>query len=299
MIEKEFRNEDPPSKIIILNLFVVALLGGGSLAVKVGLQGFPPLMMAFYRCILGVIAVGGIGLYYGMSMRLRFEELPRLLLIAALYTLHTITLNVGTQLTTAARSTIFFTIYPIIVVVFGHFCLPDDRLSVKKILGILAAFGGVLVALAPNLQGGNIGTYFVGDLIVILAAGFLGLRITLTKLFVQEIYPYRFLVWILGLNIPCFWILSFIFEREQPIEWTLESGAALLYQGWILTGFCLLVLTSILRKYKASKLVILAFLMPVSGVLFSNLLLGDALTFGILMGTGLVAAWIDLVNTQR
>ena len=38
--------------------------------------------------------------------------------------------------------------------------------------------------------------------------------------------------------------------------------------------------------------------MPISGILFSNLLLGDALTFNLLAGTGLVAAGIFLVNLQ-
>lgn len=299
MIEKEFRNEDPPVKIILLMLLVASLLGGGALAVKVGLQGFPPLKMAFFRSILGVIAVGGIGLYYGMSMRLRFEELPRLLFIAALYTLHTITLNVGTDFTTASRSTIFFTLYPVFTVLFGHFWLPGDRLSVRKVIGIFAAFFGVVVALAPNLQDGSVTKYFIGDVIVILAACFLGLRVTLTKVFVQDIYPYRFLVWLLGLNIPIFLVLSYFFEREQPIKWTLASGAALLYQGWIITGFCFLMLTWTLRTYKASKLVVLSFLMPISGVLFSYLFLGDELTFSVLIGTGLVASGIYLVNMRR
>lgn len=108
MLEKEFRNEDPSGKIIAFMLLIVSLIGGGPFAVKLGLQGIPPLKMALFRCILGIIAVGGVGLYYGMSMRMRFEELRRLLLIAALYALHTITLNIGTQFTTAARSTIFF-----------------------------------------------------------------------------------------------------------------------------------------------------------------------------------------------
>ncbi len=299
MIEKEFRNEDPPVKIILLMLLVASLLGGGALAVKVGLQGFPPLKMAFFRSILGVIAVGGIGLYYGMSMRLRFEELPRLLFIAALYTLHTITLNFGTDFTTASRSTIFFTLYPVFTVLFGHFWLPGDRLSVRKVIGIFAAFFGVVVALAPNLQDGSVTKYFIGDVIVILAACFLGLRVTLTKVFVQDIYPYRFLVWLLGLNIPIFLVLSYFFEREQPIKWTLASGAALLYQGWIITGFCFLMLTWTLRTYKASKLVVLSFLMPISGVLFSYLFLGDELTFSVLIGTGLVASGIYLVNMRR
>ena len=297
MLEKEFRNEDPSGKIIAFMLLIVSLIGGGAFAVKLGLQGIPPLKMALFRCILGIIAVGGLGLCLGMSMRMRFEEFRRLLLIAILYALHTITLNIGTQLTTASRSTIFFSLYPLFTVFFGHFYLPNDRLTVTKTLGVITAFGGVLLAIMPNLQGLSTG-YLIGDLIVILSAGFLGLRITLTKVFVQDIHPYRLLVWLLGLNIPCFYILGRIFESEKPVEWTLASSVGLIYQGWIITGFCFLALTWTLRKYKASKLVVFSFLMPMSGVLFSHLFLGDQLTFGLLSGTGLVAIGIYLVNRQ-
>ena len=298
MLEKEFRNEDPPGKIIVIILLVVSLLGAGSLSVKIGLQGFPPLKMALFRSILGVIAVGGIGFIYGVSIRMRSAELPRLLLLAALQALHTITMNVGTQFTTASHSTICHTLYPVFVVLFGHFWLPNDRLTPTKSFGILAAFGGMFVALTPNLQGMGVVEHLIGDLIVTLSACLLAFRITLTKLFVQEIYPYRLLVWLLGLNIPFFFVLSYLFEREIPIKWSFESSMGLLYQGWVITGFCFLALTSVLRKYKASKLVVFSFLMPVSGVLFSSLLLGDKLSFNLLTGTGLVAAGIYLVNLQ-
>ena len=296
MIEKEFRNEDPPGKIIALVLSTVSLLGGNSLAVKISLQGFPPLKMAFLRYILGVLAVGGVGFFQGMSMRLRFEELRRLILIAVLHALHTVLLNIGTEFTIASRSTIFFTLYPIFTVIFGHFWLPDDRLSLRKILGILSAFGGVVAAIAPTLRGSGTLEYLMGDLIVTLAACFFGLRITLTKVYVQDIYPHRLLIWLLSLNIPCFLVLSYFFERGKPIELTLASGAGMLYQGWILTGFCFLTLTWVLRKYKASKLVVLYFFMPVSGVLFSNLFLGDELSLSILAGTVLIGVGIYLVN---
>ncbi len=122
---------------------------------------------------------------------------------------------------------------------------------------------------------------------------------SLKKVFVQEIYPYRFLVWLLGLNIPIFLVLSQFFERERSIEWTLASSAGLFYQGWIVTGFCFLMLTWVLRKYKASKLVVFSFLMPVWGVLFSNLFLGDEITVSVFVGTGLVAAGIYFVNLQH
>ena len=298
MIEKEFRNEDPPGKIIALVLSTVSLLGGHSLAVKISLQGFPPLKMAFFRYILGTLAVGGVGFFQGMSMRLRFEELRRLILIAVLHALHTVLLNIGTEFTIASRSTIFFTLYPIFTVIFGHFWLPDDRLSVRKILGVLSAFGGVIAAIAPNLRGSGTLEYLMGDLIVTLAACFFGLRITLTKVYVQDIYPHRLLIWLLSLNIPCFLVLSYFFERGKPIALTWASGAGMLYQGWILTGFCFLTLTWVLRKYKASKLVVLYFFMPVSGVLFSNLFLGDELSLSILAGTVLIGVGIYLVNMR-
>ena len=46
--EKEIRNEDLPGKIIVLVLLIVSLLGGNPLAVKISLEGFPPLKMAFF-----------------------------------------------------------------------------------------------------------------------------------------------------------------------------------------------------------------------------------------------------------
>lgn len=295
MTEKEFRNEDPSGKIIALMLFVVSLLGGGALAVKIGLQGFPPLKMALYRCILGIFVVGGAGFYYGMSMRMRFGELPRLMLLTLLYILHTVALNIGTHLTTAARSTVFFSLYPLFTVLFGHFFLPNDRLTVKKTMGVVIAFVGVFFTIVPSLQGSNIS--LMGDLIVTLGACFLALRIVLTKRFVQDIYPYRLLAWLLILSIPCFLLLIQIFESGQAVELGLISSAGLIYQGWIVTGFCFLVLTSTLRKYKASKLVVFSFLMPISGVLFSILFLGDPLRLTLLAGTGFVAAGIYLVNS--
>ena len=78
----------------------------------------------------------------------------------------------------------------------------------------------------------------------------------------------------------------------------MASSAGLLYQGWIVTGFCFLVLTSVLRKYQSKQTGGLFFSHAGVGVLFSNLFLRDTLTASLLVGTGLVAAGIYLVNLQ-
>ena len=267
MLEKDFRNEDPSGKIIVLVLLLVSLWGGNSLSVKIGLQGIPPLKMALLRCVLGFVAVSGLGLYYGISMRMRFQELSRLFIIAPLYSSHMIALNIGTNLTSASHSTIFVSLYPLFTVLFAHLWIPGDKLTLTKVLGIITSFSGVFVTVVPKLQGSSGVASLIGDLIVILGACLLGLRMTLTKIFLQAIHPYRLLVWLLGFSIPCLLLLSYLFESGKPITLNFATGAAALYQGWMVAGFLLLVWTSLLRKYKASKIVVFSFLTPISGVL--------------------------------
>jgi drug/metabolite transporter (DMT)-like permease len=80
---------------------------------------------------------------------------------------------------------------------------------------------------------------------------------------------------------------------------SLSSSIALLYQGGVIAGYCFLAWTAILERYSASKLVVLFFVTPLSGVLFSYLFLGDELTVSLLVGAVLVAAGIYLVNMRR
>ena len=93
--------------------------------------------------------------------------------------------------------------------------------------------------------------------------------------------------------------MSLLLERGDPMQLTLSSAAALLYQGGVIAGYCFLAWTSILERYSASKLVVLFFATPLSGVVFSYLFLGDELTLSLLGGAVLVAAGIYLVNIRR
>ena len=290
-------SEEPRGKIIALALLLAFLWGGNSPSIKVGLQDFPPMALAFFRFVIGLVIIGGWSLFRRVSLGLRPGELPRLLLLTTIFILQIITLNTGTFFTTASRSTIFINVYPFFTAIFAHLWIPAERLSIPKTLGIIVAFSGVFVTVAPNLGNGE--TSILGDILVLISGCFLGLRVVVTKLLVQSIHPYRLLVWYLSLSLPCYAAISFLLERGEPMQLTLSSAAALLYQGGVIAGFCFLAWTSILERYSASKLVVLFFATPLSGVLFSSLILGDELTISLLGGAALVAAGIYLVNMRQ
>ena len=253
--------------------------------------------LAFFRFVIGLVVIGSWSLYRRIPLRLRRGEFPRLLLLTTIFILQIITLNTGTLYTSASRSTIFINVYPFFTALFAHVLIPGERLSVTKTLGIIVAFSGVFVTVVSKLGQGE--TSVLGDLIVLVSGCFLGLRVVVTKLLIQSIHPYRLLAWLLTLSLPCYFVMNLLLERGEPMQLTLGGAAALLYQGGVVAGFCFLVWTSVLERYSASKLVVLFFATPLSGVLFSHLILGDELTLSLLGGAALVAAGIYLVNMRR
>ena len=290
-------SEDPHGKIIALSLLLAFLWGGNSLSIKIGLDDMPPMALAFVRFVIGLILVGVWALYRRVPLGLKRGDLSRLLLLTAIFISQIITLNIGTVYTTASRSTIFINTYPFFTAIFAHLWIPGEKLSVTKTFGVIVAFSGVFVTVVQDLGNGDIS--LLGDILVLVSGSFLGLRVVVTKLLVQSIHPYRLLVWYLALSLPVYGLLNVLFERGATYDLTLDGILALLYQGGVIAGFCFLAWTAVLERYSASKLVVFFFATPLSGVLFSHLLLGDVLTFHLLAGSVLVAAGIYLVNMQR
>lgn len=298
-------SEDPHGKIIVLSLLLAFLWGGNSLSIKIGLEDLPPMALAFFRFVIGLVVVGAWSIFRRIPLGLQKGEFSRLFLLTVIFILQIIALNIGTKFTTASRSTIFVNTYPFFTALFAHLWIPGERLSVPKTLGILVAFSGVFVtvvpdfgnSVAPNHADGD--NYLFGDMMVLVSGFFLGLRVVVTKLLVQSIHPYRLLVWYLTLSLPFYAVLSLLFETDAPFDISLSSGVALLYQGGVVAGYCFLAWTAILERYSASKLVVLFFVTPLSGVYFSHLLLGDELTFTLLVGSVFVAGGIYLVNMRR
>ena len=287
--------DEPSTKVVALVLLLALLWGGNSVSIKIGLQGVPPFALATMRFLLGFAAITLWSLYRRVRLRMQPGELLPLIFVSAIFTLQISTLNLGTQITEASRSTLFISTYPFFTALFAHFWVPGDRLSIKKTVGISLAFGGVLMTFGGNLKFDS-HDYLRGDLIVLLSGCLLGLRTVVTKLIIQSIHPYRLLFWLMIFSIPCFVISSLFLERGASFHFSISGITAILYQGIVIAGFCFVTWTSILEKYSPSRLVVLFFMTPLFGVFLSYLLLGDEIGFALIIGACLVAYGIYLVN---
>ncbi len=286
---------DVPVKVVLFVLFLALLWGGISVSIKVGLQQFAPFALAGLRYSIGLFVIALWATSQGVSLKPKTDELLRLLLFGLLFTGQTTCLNWGTNLTHAGRSVVFVNTHPFFVAIVSHFIVPGDRLGRWKTVGLIVAFSGILIVFRDNLIGDTSG-HLAGDLLTLLSGFQLGLLITLTNRLVQSIHPYRLLTSQMAVGIPCFFILSAIFEGKVGYGFSNPALFAVLYQGAVVAGFCLVAWTLVLKYYPPSRVAVLFFTTPLWGIALSYVLLKEPLTHGLGIGTPLVVLGIYLVN---
>lgn len=284
-----------PARIAALQVALCAIWGMGQIFMKMGNTGISPVYHSALRSAGATVLV-----LAWMAVR---RKLPRFddgslgagILIGVLFAIEFIFLYIGLNHTSAARATILLYTAPFFVAIGTHWLVPNDRLTARKSLGLLAAFAGVVVAFYDRI-GGDQDTW-IGDLLCLAAGLFWGATTVAVKATRLRNQPpdktllYQLLVSAM-LLFPASWLLgeSGIFA-PGPMVW-----GALAYQIIVVASVTYLLWFWLVSRFRASALSTFTFLTPVFGVLFSWWLLGEPITPAILMSVALVAAGIVLVN---
>ncbi len=279
-----------------LAVLLAALWGANPAAIKVGLVDAPPLRLAWMRFILGGLSILAWGVWTGAlaSFRIERHEWRPLAVLGLLFTVQIGLLNIGTDLTTASRSTVFLNAYAVHTVVLAHFRIPGDRLTPRKLFGTLVGYAGIVLLFVPGLRWS--GSTYRGDLLVSASALLLGERTIYLARAVQRVDSLKLLLAQAVVGSACFLSLSLWAEAGAPYRWTIPLTLAILYQGVVVAGFNFIASLWLLKHYRASALAGFFLTTPIFGVLVSAVLIGEPLTWGLLLSSLLVAAGIGLTS---
>ena len=276
-----------------LVLLVSVFWGGNIVAIKVGLADAPALRLAWLRFLVGgsVIALWAWATGRLAGFRIERHEWRPLLVLGALFTAQIGTMNVATELTSAAHGSILLNLHAVHTVVLAHFLIPGDRLSPRRLVGILVAYAGILVLFAGGARDAS--ASLLGDAIMFVSAAILAERTVYLAGAVQRFDPVKLLLAQAVTGVAIFVALSQALE-PAPTRWTLRLAGALLYQGALVAGFCFVVNLWLLKRYRPSTLATFSLSQPVLGVLIATLVAGDPLTPGLLVACAGVVAGVAL-----
>jgi drug/metabolite transporter (DMT)-like permease len=281
----------------ILTLCCV-IWGVGLTMVKIANTGLPPVFNAALRSALCVSLLLGWIWWRGVDIRRPGTFWPAIF-IGVSFSFEFITLYVGLTETSAARATIFLHCAPFVAAAGEHFLVPGHRLSGVRLLGLLAAFAGMTLALADTGAGTSAGS-LRGDLLCLAGGvcwGLITVGVKTTAL--RTAPPETSLVAQLLVSVPVLFAWSYLFETRTVGPLTPAVLGAFAYTVLFVVLFGYSVWFWMMGRYSAASLHAFTFLTPVFGALAGMLILGEQVGVLTMAGLMLVAAGIWLVNRPK
>jgi drug/metabolite transporter (DMT)-like permease len=277
---------------------LLALCGSWGLnqvAIKVSLWGIPPALLMGGRSLVAAVLVF---LWCLLRRKRMFHSdgtlLPGLI-VGLLFAGEFLLLFWGLQLTTASRAVVFLYLAPFVVAVGGHFLL-GERLGVMKLVGLLCAFLGLVLAFSDQLLAPSDGSS-LGDALCFGAAILWGLTIVLIKATALARAPAeKTLLYQLVVSAIAGFGLALALGERIELGLAAPVLSAFLYQAVWVAAITYVAWFGLIRDYPASLLTSFTFLTPLFGVAFGAAILGESLSPGLLAALLLVAVGIYLVN---
>jgi drug/metabolite transporter (DMT)-like permease len=291
-------HRNPNALIWALFLGLGFFWGSSYLWIKIALETVPPLTMIAGRLVLASIFLWAVVL-------LTREPLPRSarqyghLLVMALVNIVVpfILIAVGEQTIDSALASILNATVPLFVIVLAPMFLPDERITWPRVAGLAVGFAGVILLVAPDLV--NVSDAdLTGELLLLGSSLCYGIGNVYAKRNVRGLaprIPALFQVFLAMLVIvPLALVIDRPFSEVQPSP---EALFAIAWLGILGSGVAYLCYFTILRSWGATRTSMVAYLLPVVGILLGALVLGDPVTLNRVAGTALVIAGIALVNS--
>ncbi len=279
------------SSSALLATMITALWGTNPTALKIAMRAFPPIGSSGLR-----FAIAALGVWAWCGLR-RVRAWPQrgewvwLAVTAVLFIVQIATFTLGVYWGTAGHSIVLLHTYPFLVVAMAHFLIPGERASAGKMVGLIAAFGGI-VALFAGEWGSWHGRELQGDAVQLFSAFVLAAQVVFLKHAVARVDTNRVVLWQMVAGGLVFLGYSLGFEGLMSARPGAAEVAAVLYQGLVIGTLCFTIWTLLIEKHAASRVAIFGFIAPLVGVGLSAVVLGEHLTVGLLVSASLVAIGI-------
>lgn len=287
---------------IALLVLLCALWGFQQVAIKVAIaDGMPSVLMAALRALGAGILVALWMLWRQGIAGLAAMTAPALLLpgllIGVIFGLEFLLLYPGLERTTASRGVLFLYTAPFFTALGAHWFLPGETLRARQALGLVIAFGGVVIAFADGL--GHPGGSIVGDAMCALSGLLWGVNTILVKAnrhLRTQSFAAVLLFQIAG-SVPLLVLASwYVGDLATPLHPTSLAWISLAYQTIVVTFASYLVWFWLVMRYQAAAVSGFTFLAPLLGIAAGAIILGETATPALLLGLAAVAVGMRLLR---
>jgi drug/metabolite transporter (DMT)-like permease len=297
MINHTPQNQELSFLAAVFTVCLCVLFGANAVAIKISLSGLGVFTTAGLRFSMASAAIFLWARITGRSFKIESGQVCQLLIISMVFTVQLSLFYLGLSKSNASRGTLMLNLQPFFTLFLAHYFIPGDRITKRKILGILLGFAGVVFVFFEKK--GVTADFKVGDLIILFAAFLWSCSAVYTKRIIHAFKPFHLVLYPMIFSAPLFFLEGFVWDTAMIAHVDTKVFCALLYQGLVTASFCFVAWLTLLKKYGAVALHSFIFIMPVSGVVLGGLVLDEPITVNILIALLFVVAGILFINFKQ
>ena len=265
-------------------------------AIKIAYETFPPITLGAVRFVVATLILGALTLLPKNRVKLEKKDIGTVALSGLMgITLYAVLQNIAMQWTSASSATLIIASYPAITLLLESL-IYKVKMNLFKIIGILIAIAGVVIlsyVKADTRQQGEL----LGVLLLLVAGVAWAFYNFLTKKVVNR-YPSISLLFYQTLFGAIFMAPLALFERGDWAAPTVLSFSMMLFLGLFCSVVAFLLYNNGLKKLPASSVTSMLNLVPIFGVFFSWVLLGEQVTLRKIIGGVVIIAGVMISARQ-
>jgi drug/metabolite transporter (DMT)-like permease len=294
--------------------------GSSFLWIKVGLvEGLAPVTLVAYRLWIGALFLALVGRLTGARLPDDRRVLARVGSLGLLYIVAPFTLITWAELwIDSAVASILNGLVPLFTIVIASLFLHDEPITLNRLAGLLIGFGGAVVLLSRNLGPSAAGDpllVVLGELAVLVASACYASSVV----YVRHEFSGRDLVSDPGhgrremtpveLALPQVFVAAVVATGlAAALEWTRPGTSvtpttptawlAVAWLGLLGSGLAYLLYYRLLHAWGATRSTLVAYAMPIVGLVLGVVVLRETIDLQVILGSGLIIGGIALVNSH-
>ncbi|APG46560.1 putative integral membrane protein [Phaeobacter porticola] len=283
------------------------LMGFNQVVIKVSNGGFGPVFQAGLRSLIGLAVLLAWLAFHGELKRAsppapaqtptHWTRSVHLwgLVSGLLFTAEFVCLYIALDLSSVSRVTIIFNSMPVWLALAGHLLLPGERLNSMRMLGLVLAMGGVVLAV---LHRGSGDASLLGDVLALAATlAWAGIALCARLSPLAHVPPIRQLTYQLATSALVLLAISPLFGPLLRAPTALHISGVV-FQAVAIASLGYLLWLWLISIYRANAVASFSFLSPVIAAILGWLLLDEVIYPQVWAALALVAVGIVLINRK-
>ncbi|MBI2781497.1 MAG: DMT family transporter [Chloroflexi bacterium] len=182
-----------------------------------------------------------------------------------------------------------------VVIVVAALVLHDEPITLGRLLGLLVGYAGVIIIVSPGLATST-GSEISGELALVGSTISYGIGAVYSRRNMRGLRPMIPAVFQVGFAFVMVSALALINEHPFAVAWNGDALLAVAWLGVFGSGAAYLLNFRLLSRIGATRTSILAYFLPVIGIVSGALMFQEKIDPVVLAGTALVLGGIALVN---